>query len=83
MLSDDNIRRINRQIEDQLRHLDLCPRDEEADVIKTIAALKALLEPQPSTEQIVRETLAALATVSEPKRSEPSVSDLLNRLFDR
>lgn len=54
MLSTDNIRRINRQIENELRTVNgfITSDEDKMEAIKRIAALKALLEtPAEKKEQ--------------------------------
>lgn len=86
MLSDDNIERINDQIENLLRERTrfTTTQSRKAEIMTEINELKTLLIQQPSVEEIVAQTLQTLADSSKPRtRTEPSVTDLLVRLLDR
>lgn len=86
MLSEKNVDTINDQIEKLLRDLRFTSIESSRQkIFNDINALQALLNPQPSTEEIVAETLKSLANTCKPKltRSEPTISDLMCRLFDR
>jgi hypothetical protein len=87
MLSEDNIERINDRIESLLRELRFThDSSKKARIFDEINNLKGLLMPQPPMEEIVAQTLRTLAGKSgetRPRTSEPTVADVLTRLFVR
>lgn len=70
MLSDDNIRKINDQIESEVRDLGSFMTDDEDKpaILDRITKLKALLSPQPTRSDILAELAAAL---TEAQRNPP------------
>lgn len=79
MLSNDNIREINRAIESELREVTFIgTSDEEKDAaLARIAKLKALLYPQPTREELLAELATALV---EAQRNPPHT--LADTLFE-
>jgi vacuolar-type H+-ATPase subunit I/STV1 len=78
MLSDSNVRKINDQIENELRDLRFeSDHEEQLEIIERIAQLKALMEPTPS----VAEILAAIKDKHEPQLPNELNVDL-KRIFD-
>lgn len=83
MLSNDVIRKINRQIEDELRTVDsICSdQQEKLDAIERIAKLKELLTPQPSIEEIAQRVAAILQIQQQPTpQPAPIQTDILRNL---
>jgi len=85
MLSDQNVRRINNQIADELRTVDsICSSDQEKiAAIDRIAKLKSLLTPQPSRSDILAELAEALVEAQrnpKPTFADHLVSDILSAL---
>lgn len=70
MLSNDNIRNINRQIENELRDVNSIrlSDEEKSAALDRIIKLKSLLTTQPSREEILAELADALA---EAQRNPP------------
>lgn len=71
MLSQDNIDRINNQIESEIDKLDsiFTSTGDKPAIIARIAALKAVLEPQPTREQLIAEI--AEAVIEKLKSTQP------------
>lgn len=86
MLSDRNIIEINRQIERELKTVDswMSDADDKTAALKRIAKLKALLDPQPSREEILKELANAIVVAERSKTetttSTPPAPDLISDL---
>jgi hypothetical protein len=86
MLDANTVRKLNRQIEDELRTVDsaLSSHQDKMEALERITKLKELLTPQPNRKDILRE----LATALQEKNQTPSlhanaVSELLSFLNRR
>lgn len=78
MLSDSNIKKINDEIESELRWISSSDHEDKMQTLERVAALKALLDPTPTAEQIV----AALKTPELPNdltRDLKSIFDTFRR----
>lgn len=74
MLSDSNIRQINRQIENELDSLWRLDHEDTMLALERIAELKKILEPTITVEQIVE-------TLDQPSLPSDLTTDL-KRIFD-
>lgn len=77
MLSNDNIREINRSIERELRNVSSIATSDEEKVaaLDRIAKLKALLYPQPTREELLAELATAL--VEAQRNPPPTLADTI------
>lgn len=85
MLSDSNIRKINDQIKKELDTVDswVSDADDKAAALKRITKLNALLNPQPSREEILKELADAIVNADRtrnPHAQPTSASDLVSEL---
>lgn len=73
MLSQENVKKINDLIESELRTVDraFTDHEEKLEALERIAKLKALLSPQPSTEEIVEMLATALASKNPVGPAQP------------
>lgn len=78
MLSDSNIRQINRQIENELDSLWNLDHQDTMEALQRIAELKKILEPTFTVEQIV-ETLDQPTLSSELSRDLKKIFDTFRR----
>lgn len=74
MLSDSNIRKINRQIENELGDLWRLDHEDSMLALQRVAELKRILEPTITVEQIVE-------TLDQPSLPSDLTTDL-KRIFD-
>lgn len=80
MLSDSNVRRINDQIERQLRDLRFADAGspEALAILIQIKEMQTLLNPQPTRSDILKELAEAIRATPAPEETkEPSAADLL------
>lgn len=88
MLSDSNIRQINRQIAAELRIVDSSIRShaEKMVALERVTKLQTLLSPQPSREEILSELAASIVEAQRnpqpPTPAENLIADLAT-LFRR
>lgn len=79
MLSDRNVKEINRQIEREIREANWADtHQEKMDAIERIATLKALLYPQPSQKEILEQLATALQSQPTAPRNP---ADLVTEIF--
>lgn len=82
MLSERNIREINTQIEKELRDMRGFFSDGVEVHVARIAALKSLLDPQPTQKDILEQLASALIEKKKTApTSESSAIDLLITMF--
>jgi uncharacterized protein YoaH (UPF0181 family) len=80
MLSDTNIRKINNLIEEEVRDMWRLDHEEKMAAIERIAALKSILDPAPTAEQIAN----ALKSSTSPKTQTHTIDlDEIIRMFRR
>jgi hypothetical protein len=81
MLSNDNIRNINRQIASELRTVGayMSSNEDKAAALARIAQLQSLLNPQPTRQDILAELAAALTaqTPAPTRTTAESILDIL------
>lgn len=83
MLSNEVARKINRQIENEMRDLNstFTSNEDKLAIIDRISKLKQLLEPQPSRSDILDELATAIVEAQrKPKTTNPA-HDLVAELF--
>lgn len=85
MLSTTNVRKINDQIERELRGVSgaFTSHEDKMAAIERITQLKSLLSPQPTRQEILSELAAALKEQSTPTPQPTSLSDLLTQMLTR
>jgi hypothetical protein len=80
MLSDTNTRKINNLIEEEVRDMWRLDHEEKMAAIERIAALKSILDPAPTAEQIAN----ALKWSTSPKTQTHTIDlDEIIGLFRR
>ena len=81
MLSQDNIAKINDLIDDELRTASgaFTSHTDKMEALDRVATLKALLTPQPSRNDIIRELATALKEQNAPAQQSPA--DLVTEFF--
>lgn len=74
MLYDETIRKINQQIEIELRNVDSLGStdDEKMAALERIAKLKALFDPQPTSEMIRQELASIIVNVCQKENDVPT-----------
>ena len=85
MLSNHNVHKINRQIENELRIVGsiITSDEDKTAALDRIIKLKALLTPQPSREDILAELAEALVEARRnptPTFADTLVSEILNAI---
>lgn len=85
MLSNENIRKINRQIESELRNSTafMASNEDKMAALDRVAKLKSMLEPTPEPADLRKTIVQELAAlIAETQKPEPTqVDTLIEALF--
>ena len=77
MLTDRNVREINRLIEAEVREYRMSfDQDEKLEAVARIRALQNLLQPQPTREELIAELAQAIVDAKPTETREPTASEL-------